>query len=47
VRGLRSVPAAACATSAEFVAGLDEGIFSLYLHVLVCMENPYKKNKWQ
>ena len=27
------------------MAGLDEGILSLYLPILVCMENPYKKNK--
>ena len=26
-------------------AGLDEGILSLCLPILVCMENPYKKNK--
>ena len=26
-------------------AGLDEGISSLFLPILVCMENPYKRNK--
>ena len=29
------------------LAGLDEGILSLCLPILVCMQNPYKKNKSQ
>ena len=40
---------AVCALGMAFVlaAGLDERILSLYLPILVCMENPYKKNKWR
>ena len=29
------------------LAGLDEGLLSLFLPVLVCMENPYRDNKLQ
>jgi ATP-dependent RNA helicase MSS116 len=27
--------------------GLDEVLLSLYLPILVCMENPYRDNEWQ
>ena len=33
--------------AATLAVGSVEGILSLCLPILVCMENPYKKNKWQ
>jgi hypothetical protein len=43
--GHQSLSVQAALTLEAIAAGLDEGILSLCLPILVCMENPYKKNK--